>query len=408
MYTQCPACSTYFRITPEQLQAAGGKVRCGECRHVFHAPDFLTDTLPGAPAEEPFHDEPDYEQLLREPKPEPKPEPEPEPIVAEETYAAEPAPAAEEIAPHITADSTVEKAEDDLAIDLDELFGNETADYDSVSTAEPVPEPEPEPAPQQEPEPPEAAAPPGSATYGEEDIEALLKFGPQGGSADDVAQTFELPWDEPPAEATPPAALGNAAGTLTDFDLPESTLTTAQRVSPTPALSPISALLVEEDTAPRRSLLGTLAWTLASLLLLAVLAVQYVYLNRVALVHHAELRPLLELLCEHTGCRLPPRRDVTALTLLERDIRSHDRYQGALTIHATVQNRAAFAQPYPAVDVVMRDLTGRVVAARRFLPQDYLSGAAAPPLLAPQATAQLTLDVVDPGAEAVGFEFTFH
>lgn len=35
MITQCPACGTSFRVTPPQLQAQHGMVRCGRCAHVF-------------------------------------------------------------------------------------------------------------------------------------------------------------------------------------------------------------------------------------------------------------------------------------------------------------------------------------------------------------------------------------
>jgi len=35
MITRCPSCSTLFRVTPEQLQAHQGKVRCGRCMAVF-------------------------------------------------------------------------------------------------------------------------------------------------------------------------------------------------------------------------------------------------------------------------------------------------------------------------------------------------------------------------------------
>lgn len=393
MYTQCPACSTYFRITPEQLQAAGGKVRCGECRNVFHAPDFLTATLPGIPAGAPLPDEPDYEQLLREPATE---EPSAETVPApEHGEAQEELPAAESAAPQAT---TVEVTEDNLAIDLDELFG-------AGATAEPEFAAEP-----LRDEAPAAESPPAvSETYGEEDIEALLT--PDGTRTDETPENFALPWDEPPAaepvadDAAPD--IDAAPDTLADFDQPEEALTTAHSIDSTAALSPLSAMLATEDETPPRRPLATLGWMLGSLLLIAILALQYVYLNRLALVQHTELRPLLEMLCQYTACQLPPQRDLAALTLLERDIRSHDQYQGALTIHATLQNRAAFTQPYPAVEVVMRDLGGKVVAARRFLPQEYLGGAV-PAGLEPQGTAQLTLEVVDPGAEAVGFEFTFH
>ena len=35
--TQCPKCRTVFRITPQQLEAAGGWVRCGRCGAAFDA-----------------------------------------------------------------------------------------------------------------------------------------------------------------------------------------------------------------------------------------------------------------------------------------------------------------------------------------------------------------------------------
>lgn len=46
MNTQCPHCRTVFRIAPEQLQAAGGRVRCGHCRAVFDARQRLQKELP--------------------------------------------------------------------------------------------------------------------------------------------------------------------------------------------------------------------------------------------------------------------------------------------------------------------------------------------------------------------------
>jgi len=46
MYTECPSCHTYFKITPEQLKIAEGKVRCGSCDHVFNALSSLAEKVP--------------------------------------------------------------------------------------------------------------------------------------------------------------------------------------------------------------------------------------------------------------------------------------------------------------------------------------------------------------------------
>jgi predicted Zn finger-like uncharacterized protein len=55
LLTRCTHCHTVFRITAEQLQAHGGKVRCGRCLQIFDgmvalAPDAPEISQPVAPA----------------------------------------------------------------------------------------------------------------------------------------------------------------------------------------------------------------------------------------------------------------------------------------------------------------------------------------------------------------------
>ena len=52
MYTRCTHCDTVFRVTPQQLQASSGKVRCGRCHEVFDAFSSLSAQLPAAAAAE--------------------------------------------------------------------------------------------------------------------------------------------------------------------------------------------------------------------------------------------------------------------------------------------------------------------------------------------------------------------
>ncbi len=46
MYTRCPQCQTIFYVTPAQLEARGGLVRCGVCASAFRADQNLIETLP--------------------------------------------------------------------------------------------------------------------------------------------------------------------------------------------------------------------------------------------------------------------------------------------------------------------------------------------------------------------------
>jgi predicted Zn finger-like uncharacterized protein len=53
MLTRCPHCTTTFRVTPDQLKARQGRVRCGQCQEVFNALDTLIEAAspPTAPLE---------------------------------------------------------------------------------------------------------------------------------------------------------------------------------------------------------------------------------------------------------------------------------------------------------------------------------------------------------------------
>jgi predicted Zn finger-like uncharacterized protein len=51
MVTRCPGCDTVFRVTPEQLQAHNGTVRCGRCLTIFDGFQTLTTEPNPAPSE---------------------------------------------------------------------------------------------------------------------------------------------------------------------------------------------------------------------------------------------------------------------------------------------------------------------------------------------------------------------
>ena len=68
--TQCPACETQFKVTPDQLKMSEGWVRCGHCQHVFDASLNLQPWWPEpqTPAEAKPEDS---EDALPDPQPSP-------------------------------------------------------------------------------------------------------------------------------------------------------------------------------------------------------------------------------------------------------------------------------------------------------------------------------------------------
>ena len=129
--------------------------------------------------------------------------------------------------------------------------------------------------------------------------------------------------------------------------------------------------------AQRHSGLSTLSWSVAILVLIAVLAAQYVYYMRAELSQNAALHPWLERYCEvvkaAAPCEVPPLRDLAKIEIQNSAMHLHPSIQDVLLVRLSLMNRAGFAQPYPDLQLTLSDLGGRHFAQRRFHPAEYLS-----------------------------------
>ncbi|MEO5624073.1 MAG: zinc-ribbon and DUF3426 domain-containing protein [Dokdonella sp.] len=190
---------------------------------------------------------------------------------------------------------------------------------------------------------------------------------------------------------------------------------------PNPVQSPLFAEPVERAKARERSSLPVFAaarrrartphawpWLVGCALLLLTLAGEVGWADNSRWINDARARALLDPVCAKLGCILPLRHDAATLKLLSRDIRPHPSVPGALIISATLRNDAAFAQPFPTVEITLSNLDEERVAMRRFQPREYLSDTRAIDAgLAAGASTSLVFEVADPGRDAVAFEFKF-
>ena len=119
-------------------------------------------------------------------------------------------------------------------------------------------------------------------------------------------------------------------------------------------------------------------------------------------------RPLLEAFCEKVGCHYSGPRDTKQIQLLSRDVRLHPKEKKALLISAAMINNAYFDQPYPDIHIRLSDISGNVVAERIFDAKTYMGKLSNPFLLMKSKTpVHINFEVVDPGKDAINFEFTF-
>lgn len=203
------------------------------------------------------------------------------------------------------------------------------------------------------------------------------------------------------------------------FDLPESASDEAEESAP-PAASGVNDEAPDEPSASRNGPSATPPgwpaaaprasrfWPAASLALVAGLVAQLVFLAPPAMAGHESLRPVARVLCRLSGCEVPPREALDRLRLASRDVRAHPSVPGALIISATLVNEAEFSQPYPVLEISLGDLQGNQVALRRFAPPTYVPESVDVARgMAPDSRVQVSLEVVDPGQEAVAFRFAF-
>lgn len=237
-----------------------------------------------------------------------------------------------------------------------------------------------DPAAQQVPGVPVPAAP-----------EAVMQVADATSTPADPAQARGTTQDESPAAP--------AAGDATP--IVAATATSPARASASPSFARPVAVRAPVDR--KRALLQRGAVAALTLLL----ALQLLLADRDALAAQARWRPLVSSLCGALGCTLPPWREPTAFQVVERDVRTHPQRRDALRVSARVRNNARWAQPWPVLRLTMSDVHGRAIASRAFQPREYLGGAPTKTGLSSGQTAALTMEILEPGPQAVAFTFDF-
>lgn len=145
-------------------------------------------------------------------------------------------------------------------------------------------------------------------------------------------------------------------------------------------------------------------WWLLSLLATAAIALQYAHFHADILGLQPEYRPHIEKLCALTGCQLPKQIDTRKIRSTNLIIHSHPKRANALIANVVIINQAGFDQPFPGLLLIFEDLQGQSVAQRRFEPREYLQGELTGAVIMPRnQPIKLTLELVDPGPQAVNF-----
>jgi hypothetical protein len=199
------------------------------------------------------------------------------------------------------------------------------------------------------------------------------------------------PAQEPEPEAIPEPAPAAPPG---GFEVPEDV-----------RREMLSGLEVETPVRPRRRRASPFAltpqeskrafvpWLIAAIASALLLIVQVVHQNREWLAAHTPLGGAL---------RAPPA-NLTAYQLRQWGVTGEPSAEGTLRVRASILNTAAQLEPYPLLRVTLANRFGGSIGTRDFEPFEYL-GRPIAKLLAPGERVDATMDILDPGKSAEGFE----
>lgn len=371
LQTECPHCQTRFRVTGEQLKIAKGRVRCGSCLKIFNALENRIEepksvaTAPSVPkVEQEIEPEPDSDEDLIFAD-------NPEEDAAQGAYLKPDMTFSEDelsdsfrsMDHSVYSDDRNNKS--DLSRDSDESWADSMLDESSHTD-------------QLQP-----AIPPASAR----NPQLKPSAGPE--TPDRSAQKLRLPGDTSPL-------------------LPE------QRIYPVTGASspqtPYSNLRQESISVPRNhhGKIRVFVWSLIILAILSVIVSQLAWVQFDRLSKIPQLRPFYQKGCELTGCTLPPLVDMSAIASRKLVVKTNPANRSELIVDAVIINRAAFAQPFPAIVLAFADLNGREVTRRVFNPADYLVDQAAQLReIPPQTPVRISITIQDPGQTAVSYNIDF-
>jgi predicted Zn finger-like uncharacterized protein len=328
MTTQCPSCSTTFRVTPQQLQSQQGMVRCGRCATVFDGFKALS-TLP--------------EEVRKEVA---------SPVVLP--------PLPEAIAPITPI----------------------------------VPQPKEAVAPSVSALPPTVAAPVAAQS-------PVIDEPPHA-----APDAFIEPVAQPDEVVAPLASAYDAGASEQKIaDIPDEPVPAPEAL---PEVEAVSERLDTSIHAPPPSRSGVF-WAFGAVLLLAVLAAQFIYLYRGEIAANVpEARPLLNAWCRPLNCAVALPQRPRQITIEASDMQAVDAANASLImLTATLRNQAGIALGYPALDVVLTNTRDHTVARRIFLPNEYMAGnrdwrAGIAP--SAEVTIRLSIDSGDLGAAGFRLE----
>ncbi|WP_191602912.1 zinc-ribbon and DUF3426 domain-containing protein [Marinomonas algicola] len=166
------------------------------------------------------------------------------------------------------------------------------------------------------------------------------------------------------------------------------------------AFERLAPLINNEDVSEKKS--HTIVWLLGIFILTLTLLLQTAYHFFETGSRSAQFRPFYKIFCTYTGCVIPNFEDITAINIQHVRIQSHPSQENALLVNAIMTNTSRYSQTMPKIALEFFDLNGAPVAARLFSPNNFLHKDFLDiTYMPPNTPIHIVIPIYDPGAQAV-------
>jgi len=211
-------------------------------------------------------------------------------------------------------------------------------------------------------------------------------------------------------------AMFNALSTLKTYTGNDDTPTASHQPEPEPH-SPAVSQPHNNELSLHEAMYGEgrgsftqfspLLWLVGILLLLVLCIAQAVYYQRYELITNPRYQQQILQLCELVPCAESQFSSSRQIKLLERNVFTHPVKPNALMVTGSFVNLAPFAQKLPKLLVTLFDIQGNLIANRQFVSDEYLQIEKELTSLESNKPIQFRLEILDPGTEALTYEFEF-
>ena len=153
--------------------------------------------------------------------------------------------------------------------------------------------------------------------------------------------------------------------------------------------------------------LGPLTWFIGILLLSALGIAQAIYYQRYQLIEDPRYQQQVINLCQLLPCAEREFASVEQIRLLERNVFTHPVAENSLMVTGSFINQAPFAQKMPELLISLFDVQGKLIANRSFKASEYLLEDRNRSVVETLVPIQFRLEIIDPGTDALTYEFEF-